>query len=273
MIMRTPYIDAHLHLQDQRFHGSVEAIITRAKKAGVRRLFCNAVTEADWSVILELANTNLEIVPFLGLHPWFSDKAKPGWQDRLIKFIKLTDTLKPFTGGAGIGETGLDKSCSVDFGVQRDIFLAHLELGVELNLPVSIHCVRAWGTLVDMLGDFGAKKKLPLLMIHSFTGSVEIMKRLTKLGCFISYSEALVNPDQKKLSATFKQTPLSLLLLETDAPFKKNPYHQNHDFNEPADVVGVYQFAADLLSLKQEDFSSQIWDNAAIFTNQDATRR
>lgn len=268
--MSSLFIDAHLHLQDQRFAGLAEIIIDRARGAGVRRLFCNAVNEADWPAVSRLAAVNPEIVPFLGLHPWFSEQAAPGWQDRLRQI------LSAFSRGAGIGETGLDRSCSADFAAQRALFRDQLELAAQLNLPVSIHCVRAWGPLVEILLEFAAAQKLRRVMIHSFTGSLETMRRLAGLGCYISYSEALLDPRQDKLRETFKQTPVTLLLLETDAPFKKNPdgeaKSREQDFNEPADIVALYRCGAGMLALNMEEFSSQLYDNAAIFTNQAASR-
>ncbi len=270
MIMSSPFIDAHLHLQDKRFDGLLEAIVDRAQVAGVSKLFCNSVSEEDWPVVGGLAAAHPGIMPFLGLHPWFSEEVRPGWQGRLRR------ALKPFNDNVGIGETGLDRSCSVDFAVQQEMFRAHLELAAALHLPVSVHCVRAWGALVDIVIEFAAEKKLPSVMIHSFSGSSEMMRRLTGLGCYISYSEALLDPNQKKIRETFTQTPRSLLLLETDAPYKKNPHAQtgrrDHEFNEPADIVALYEFGATLLALSVEDFSAQIYDNAAIFTNQTASR-
>ena len=270
MIMSARLIDAHLHLQDKRFAGLAEIIIARAQAAGVRRLFCNAVDEADWPVIGRLASAHPEIVPFFGLHPWFSEEAAPGWQDR------LRQSLKPFGNGAGIGETGLDRSRSVDFTVQQELFREHLALAAELNLPVAVHCVRAWGALLEILHGFAAEQKLPRIMIHSFTGSLETMRRITGLGCYISFSEALLDPDQEKLRETCRQTPVAQMLLETDAPYKKNPHGnmkpREHAFNEPADIAALYRCGAGLSTLNMEEFCSQVYDNAALFTNQNASR-
>lgn len=263
--MQNHYVDAHLHLQDPRFHA--EEVISRATKVGVSMLFCNAIQEEDWPVIADLAVAHQEVVAFFGIHPWFSDTAAAGWQQRLLTISKTLDKA------AGIGETGLDRSCPIDFSVQKRLFTEHLELAAELSWPLSVHCVRAWGALVDILADFSRQSTLPPLLIHSFNGSTEIMRRLTKLGCYLSYSEALVGSGQAKLRETFVQTPTSVLLLETDAPYAKNPDQKkkNRDaINEPADVVELYHCAARLLQIAPAQLSDQLHGNAKVFTNSNA---
>ncbi|NNF45361.1 MAG: TatD family deoxyribonuclease, partial [Desulfofustis sp.] len=66
--MQNHYVDAHLHLQDPRFQP--EQVMLRARNAGVRLLFCNAIQEEDWPVIADLAFAHREIVAFFGIHPW-----------------------------------------------------------------------------------------------------------------------------------------------------------------------------------------------------------
>ena len=264
--MTGQFIDAHLHLQDSRFGDSFDEVVGRAKEAGVRRFFCNAISEDDWTVVAAMAAADTDIIPFLGIHPWFSDSVRDGWQQRLL------DQAVKCGRAIGIGETGLDRSCAIDFAVQQQLFSAHLELALENGWPVSVHCVRAWGALVEQLTELSNRSGLPRIMIHSFTGSKEIMQRLTRLGCYISYSEALAHPQQSRLCDTFVQTPQELMLLETDAPYAKNPSRSDDSsgdlINEPGDVAELYRYAARLLNQPAEDFSAQIWKNASIFTNQ-----
>lgn len=260
--MRNYYVDAHLHLQDQRFQA--EEVMSRARKAGVGLVFCNAIQEEDWPAVADLAVAHQEVVTFFGIHPWFSDTVTAGWQQRLLT---MSETSKK---AIGIGETGLDRSCRIDFVIQQNLFTEHLELAAEHSWPLSVHCVRAWGALVDLLTDFSRRQQLPPVLIHSFNGSTEIMRRLTKLGCYLSYSEALSGSGQSKLRETFTQTPKALLLLETDAPYAKNPdlKMMNKDaINEPADVADLYLHAARLLQVEPAQLRAQLWENATVFTN------
>ena len=258
------YVDAHLHLQDPRFDRTTDELVERAREAGVGVLYCNAISENDWQVVADLAAAHREVVAFLGIHPWFSESATAGWQQRLLGIADAVDKV------TGIGETGLDRSCRIDFALQQRLFAEHLELAAERRWPLAVHCVRAWGPLVEQLTDFSRQRPLPPTLVHSFNGSTEIMKRLSDLGCYLSYSEALAGKEQSKLRETFIRTPRSRLLLETDAPYAKNPERKTGSgtaVNEPADVAALYHFAARLLQVETAELTAQLYDNAKIFTN------
>lgn len=268
--MQGSYVDSHLHLQATCFTDITNDLVARAESAGVKRMFCNAVTESDWTIVTSLSSKNPHIVPFVGIHPWFSATAKPGWQTRLADLLASNGDRT-----VGIGETGLDKIKPVNFGVQQQCFTSHLELAADLNLPVSIHCVKAWGPLLEIIKKVTTERGLPQMMVHSFNGSIETMKRLVDFGCFISYSCSIA--EKAKLQDTLKQTPITALMLETDSPFQKNPYLGNvtyltPDHNEPVAVAALYRYTADLLNINMHDFSSQLSNNASIFTNQTIDR-
>ncbi len=266
------YVDAHLHLQDPRFSGHVETLIGQAEGAGIGRMFCNAVSEPDWPAVAELSRRHAAVVPFFGIHPWCCGAAGPGWQKR------LADRLAAMTAGpAGIGETGLDRARGADTDAQRRCLLDHLELAAAHNLPVSIHCVKAWGALLEILETFTAGQELPRIMVHSFSGSVETMRRLIDHGCTISYSCSIAQAGRNQLRETVKRTPLTALLLETDSPYQKCPdlgpvSYYTADHNEPVAVAALYRYTAELLNMDIDELSSQLSTNAAIFTNQTADR-
>lgn len=269
--MWTRFIDAHLHLQDPRFTGKTEQVIAHAAIAGVCRLFCNATAESDWPRIIELADHHSWLIPFLGIHPWNVDSAAAGWENRLY------DILSSRRYGAGVGETGLDKARPAEFEKQLKLLQAHLEIAVDLDLPVAVHCVRCWGKLVEVLKAQAAGKRLPRVLIHSFSGSREIMRRLTDLGCFLSFSSHIADPEHSRLREIFSQVPLELLLLETDAPDQINPLLADQEdlitkFNEPVIITAVYRSAAIQRGLHLEDFTRQLWHNATIYAHKALTR-
>lgn len=269
--MWTRFIDAHLHLQDSRFAGKTDMVIDKACTAGVCRLFCNATKEEDWSRIVELSRFYSWVIPFLAIHPWYADNAAKGWE------VRLYDTLASCRYGAGVGETGLDRARPDDFARQVTMFETHMEIAASLDLPVAVHCVRCWGKLIETLESFAAGRKLPQTMIHSFSGSMESMKRLTDLGCYISYSSRIADPEQTKTREIFSKTPINLLLLETDAPDQINPAVADQEilitrFNEPIVITSVYQAAAQLRNLHIEDFADQLWQNATIYAHKALAR-
>jgi TatD DNase family protein len=254
------YLDSHLHLQDTRLTSTLDRILERAKAAGVAKMLCNATHEEDWQSVVDLAIRIPEALPFLGIHPWFAETAKTGWEDRLLHLLALIP--------AGIGEIGLDKACRVDFGRQQQIFASQLEMAATLKRPLSIHCVKAWGPLVEMLTEYSGRNQLPPTMIHSFSGSSEILQRLIKLGCWISFSPRLATAS--RLLPLFTATPLAGLLLETDSPGRpaRQPAPDRKDEpTEPVAIAQLYSFAASLRGMALPEFCQEIWKNGEIFTD------
>lgn len=259
-------LDAHLHLQDERYAGLQDSVIYRAASHGVGMMFCNATCEKDWEQVLQLAEKHAAVIPFLGIHPWYADSVSLNWQQQLGDLIEKT--------GCGIGEIGLDRGCGVDLGQQQAIFRGQLELAADNGRPVVIHCVRSWGMLLDMLEPLCTNSALRF-MVHSFAGSVETMQRLVNLGGYISYSMAMLRQGREKLRSTFVQTPLERVLLETDAPDQgvfSLCRGEIDGCNEPICVVELYRMAAGMKNMQLDEFESIIRNNGTIFTNQATTR-
>jgi TatD DNase family protein len=295
MTVPSGYLDSHLHLQAQSLVLTMDSILERGEVAGVARMFCNATREEDWQGVINLAGMGKEagrlaIVPFLGIHPWFVEGAKAGWEERLLARLQGVP--------AGIGEIGLDKSCRADFDRQRQVFVAQLQIASALKRPVAIHCVKAWGPLLEILEQFAQEKQLPAIMIHAYGGSTETLQRLIRLGCFISFSCRLI-ADRKRHPA-FLATPLTHLLLETDsqgglsvagamdgaaanaideAGGTKRGSEQARKVlpidienpetscSEPADIPGLYAWAAAMRGMEQQELRQRIWKNGEIFTD------
>jgi len=282
------YLDSHLHLQAQSLELTLDSILERAEKAGVERMFCNATREEDWQAVINLADRGKDggggqvIVPFLGIHPWFAENAGTGWEERLLARLQECP--------AGIGEIGLDKCCRADFDRQQRVFEAQLRMASALRRPVAIHCVKAWGLLLEILEHLAAAKQLPTIMIHAYGGSTETLQRLIGLGCFISFSCRLI-ADHKHHSS-FLATPLPRLLLETDsqgvprledarieaggvtaAPTQARSVQpietENHEIscNEPAYVPSLYAWAAAMRGVEEQELRQRIWSNGEIFTD------
>ena len=259
------FVDAHLHLHDTCFMGKQNLVIMKAEASGICGLLCNATREEDWKIIMDLQKDHFWIIPFLGIHPWFTESVKPGWETR------LHDLLSAKNKSCGIGEIGLDKVHPADFSVQVKLFESQLDIAYSLKMPASIHCVRAWGKTIEILEKRAAENRLPSIMIHSFDGSYEMMRRFANIGCFLSYSAKFADASQVKLQNTLKQTPIDLLLLESDAPYQCSlPLAQQEDmvteYNEPVVVTSIYRLAAHVKGVHLDDFAARLWQNASIFT-------
>jgi TatD DNase family protein len=213
--MPAAHFDSHCHLQDPRLAGRVQDVVARAQAAGVSHMVCCATREADWERVLELARAHACVLPMLGLHPWFAAEVAAGWVDRLRARVTAS--------GAGIGECGLD--FSRDRAGQEAVFLAQLRLARELDLPLSIHCVRAWGRLTALLRATGIPAAGAL--VHAFSGSRETAAELQGLGLYLSFGCTRGEPPALASVASDR------LLFETDAPGGPGEHR------EPAQVVQV----------------------------------
>lgn len=198
--------------QDPRLIGNLEALIADATAVGVEGFSVNGTSEDDWEKVTALEGQHPHlVVPNFGLHPWWVGQQSEKW------LHKLEDLLRS-TPHAGVGECGLDKlRKNADFSAQEEIFRAQLKLAKELARPVSVHCVRAFG---DLLETVQTMSPFPAgLILHSWTGPPEMVVPLARVeGVHFSLSGYSTRSNFTKLQQMVKQIPLDRLLLETDAP-------------------------------------------------------
>ena len=254
--------DAHNHLQDSRFDGLREGVIATMRYTGIQRCVVNGTRPTDWSQVAALADKHPDLViPSFGLHPWYAHQTTehPDWLDQLTRFLDITPH-------AGIGECGLDRWIKgYDIELQSGIFIAQLKLAAERNLPLSIHCVRAWGMLIEIL----ESHPLPArgFLLHSYGGSAELIPRLTKLGAYFSFSGSLFHPNNQNRQNIFQQVPADRLLIETDAPDMLPPeqlikHPLQKQLNHPANLHAIFENASSHLE------TSSIHDNfSKLFQN------
>src|SRR5690242_12653852 len=106
----------------------------------------NGSSEQDWPLVLALARAHPEVLPSFGYHPWYIKERSTDWEQNLAGFL---DQIP-----AGVGEIGLDKWVrDHDLPDQERVFVAQLRMAAQRNLPVSIHCLQAWGTLLELLAN------------------------------------------------------------------------------------------------------------------------
>lgn len=154
----------------------------------------------------KLIREKIEQFSSIGFHPWHFDENDPENVSKNLREIVKYKSI------AAIGETGLDKSINVDLDIQKKIFVIHLEVAEEFNLPVIIHCVKAFNEIIQIKKN--RKKKTPWI-IHGFNNNLQIAKELIKHNCFLSFGAALLkNNSNAKL--VINNIPADKVLLETD---------------------------------------------------------
>ena len=255
------FYDAHNHLQDERFAGRQNELLASCATAGVARMVVNGACESDWPEVLQLAHENKIVLPSFGYHPWYLHERTPDW---LAKLKKLLDEIP-----SAIGEIGLDRwKPDLSYAGQEEVFLAQLRLATEKNLPVSIHCLQAWGRLLELLQINSRPTRG--FVLHSYGGPMEMIPALAKLGAYFSFPGYFLQERKLKQRATFKAVPADRLLIETDAPDQLLPpekvWHplvgaDGQPLNHPANLPAVYAGLAEFFGEKTESLATRVEEN------------
>jgi TatD DNase family protein len=255
------FYDAHNHLQDDRFAGRQIELLAACEKAGVARMVINGACEGDWPQVLALARENKIVLPSFGYHPWYSRERAPDWLKNFEKFLNEIPSA--------VGEIGLDRwRPDLPYAGQEEAFLAQLGIAAERNLPVSIHCLQAWGRLHELLRDHPRPARG--LVLHSFGGPAEMIPALAKLGAYFSFPGHFLNERKLRQRQAFKKVPPDRLLVETDAPDQLLPPEKNlhpltdtngKPLNHPANLPAVYAGLAEFLGEKAESLAARVEEN------------
>jgi TatD DNase family protein len=264
MSLELPIYDAHNHLQDARLAPQLESIIGELKALPVRKIVVNGTRPEDWATVADLARRFDWIIPSYGLHPWFVNQICENWRELLAGYVRV--------GKAGIGEVGLDRwIADYDSTRQEDAFIHQLRLAAELDRPVTIHCLKAWGRLLEILHE---EKLACGFLLHSYGGPAEMIPKFVELGGYFSLSGYFSHARKERQREVFRTVPCDRLLIETDAPDMALPPERisyklagesGSELNHPANIRAVYGFAAELYNLTLEELSSIVETNFQAF--------
>jgi TatD DNase family protein len=154
--------------------------------------------DADPEEFFRLQNKE-KIYFSVGIHPWHIDKD-------VEKKLKVLSRIASHRHILAIGETGLDKLSSVDFNLQKEIFIRQIAIAKEVGKPLIVHCVKAWNEILAILKEM--QPGVPVIF-HGFRSKPLLAVRLIKAGYYLSFGYLF---NEKSLQAT----PLERIFLETD---------------------------------------------------------
>lgn len=250
------FFDTHCHIQDKRYGTQTCAVIERAGKAGVCHMVCCATNESDWEAVLRLAQKHVSVIPAFGMHPWYLDGIRPGWEKRLEHYLLHVPSA--------IGECGLDFTAkNVNRSLQEEVLMNQLLIARRLDRPIQLHCRKAWQRLIAIVKDSGLRPSRG--MIHSFSGTAEMVPHMESLGLYISFSGSITRKSNIRGPRAIKAVSENRLLIETDSPDiipsdKWRPGEPN--LNEPSYLPSIAQKAALAREVALEQFTLQVYANA-----------
>ena len=253
------FFDAHNHLQSLRFGGRQAELL--AECPDVARMVVNGCCEEDWPAVAALAEAHRQVLPSFGYHPWCIHERSDDWEAELNRMLDAHS--------AAVGEIGLDRwKEGLNYEGQEDVFVTQLRIAAERNLPASIHCLKAWGRILELLQEGPVPERGFLL--HSYGGPTEMVQAFAQLGAYFSFPGYFLRAAKGRHREAFKSVPADRLLIETDAPDQRLPDALNaypltdsagEPMNHPANLPVVYQGVAKILETPLVAFTEPVEDN------------
>ena len=208
------YIDAHCHIDFEVFDDDRQAMLERASAKGIGRFIIAGVSCVGWPRQRRVASAYPGMQCTMGLHPvYLSQLDETAVLEQLSRIESLLSELGEDEAPIAIGETGIDRVQAPKSTVPLQLLSLnrHLDWAACYQLPLVLHCVRGHGLLLDVLAD--NKSKLQGGMVHSFSGSAEVMERYVDLGMYISLSPSVLRLRPDRARALVGRVPWQRFLL------------------------------------------------------------
>ena len=237
--MQQALCDAHCHPCDKLSKTNLSVV--------------NGTSPSNWETVIKLARSSHKIIPAIGLHPWQVNEVADNWQAQFL------DTLSHVQV---IGEIGLDY-CVSNYNKERQeaALCWQLKHAAQRNLPVTLHCIRASGTLLNIL----ERETIPEcgFHLHAYSGSAEQVMKFVELGAYFSFHAGQLNQCSKRLITAIQSVPLERILLETDAPDTISESSNTNSF-----LMSGYKLLAAIKNMSFEAIHEQVDSNfRRLFTN------
>jgi len=252
-------VDSHCHLDFPEFAPELDAVLARARTAGVGACITIGTKFSTFERTRAIAERFPDVWCTIGSHP-HEAKDEPVPNANVI--LEQTNHLKV----VGIGETGLDYYYEHSpRDAQARNFRAHIEAARASDLPLIVHTRDADDDTVAILEDEMGKGAFRGL-IHCFTGTQKLADAALAMGFFISASGIATFKNSTALRDVLKTVPLDRLVIETDAPYLAPVPHRGKR-NEPAFVTHTAAALAVLKGISAEELARATTDNFfALFT-------
>lgn len=249
------YFDSHCHLNDSAFDEDAKEAFARAKEAGVLPIIIIGWDlESSKKAIAMAEGLGEGVYAAIGYHPENLDVIS---EEGLLEIENLAKSNPKVIA---IGEIGLDHHWykdPKDHENQKKWFVRQIELANKVGLPVSIHAREAMGDMLETLKNHPVDKGG---VLHCYSGSVETMTELLKLGYYFGFDGPITYKNAKEPKECVKACPLDRLLVETDCPYL-SPTPLRGTRNEPKNIPLIVKAIAELKETSEESVADALKDN------------
>lgn len=252
-------IDAHGHLEDEKYDEDREEILSNLKNDGVDYFFnCGSNIKTSKETV-EIVNNYENVYGIVGIHPHDSKEATKENLDIIEELAKEPKIM-------AIGEIGLDFHFDdrESDEIQKDCFISQLELADKLDMPVVIHSRDADNETFEILSKFKETHPNLVAVLHCYSGDVELLEKYIKLGFYITMGGVVTFKNAELTREVAKAVPLDRIMLETDCPYL-TPVPYRGKRNEPKYVRNTAEKIAEIKGISLEELEKHTDENAFRF--------
>ena len=240
-------MDSHCHLDFPDFDGERDALIERARAAGVTRMVTICTKLREEPNVRAIAEAHDGVFYAAGTHP-MSVAAEP------MASVEDLVAIAAHPKMVGIGETGLDYHYTAESaGLQQESLRIHIEAARQTGLPLIIHARDADEDMARILTEEHRAGAYGCVM-HCFSSGVALAEAALDLGFYLSMSGIAAFPRSTELRDIFARAPRDRILVETDAPYLAPPPYRSKR-NEPAYVAHTARAGAEALGMAAAEFA------------------
>ena len=251
----TNIVDSHCHLDFKDFQDDLDLVIKKAYNSNVKHMLSISVNLEDFNNVYKVANSYDNIYCTTGIHP----NNVPENKNNELLFEKLSLNLNK-KKVIGVGETGLDFYRNEENRInQIEYFNTHLEVSGLFNYPTIVHTRNAEKDTINCI-EKAVKKHSTKGLIHCFTSTMELAKKVLDKGFYISFSGIITFKKVDDLIDVVKYVPLDRILVETDAPYLA-PIPFRGKRNEPSFVTHTLKKIAEIKKKNVEDMAQITTNN------------
>jgi TatD DNase family protein len=246
-------IDSHCHLDFPDFASELDAVVARARAAGIERMVTISTRVARQGDLLAITERFPDVYCSVGTHPHYAHEEPDVTAADLVAHARLPKVV-------AIGEAGLDYHYdNSPRAAQERGFRTHIAAARETGLPMVIHSREADEDMARILEEESGKGAFPAVL-HCFTGGRELAQRAIALGHCISFTGILTFRNSAALREIAAELPPDRILVETDAPYLA-PGKLRGKRNEPAYVVETAKVLAETRGVSFDDIAKQTTAN------------